>query len=70
MTKYILFKLESILHDLKREALICGRYSAPFNPKAYEKRDKSKAFKCIHYHILIRQINALTKAIVELKQED
>jgi len=64
-----LWTLKGLLYDLKLKALHAGQYPAPVKPELWEKRDKQRAFRCIAYNQLVRRINALKEAIVELEDE-
>lgn len=52
--------VKRIIDDLKFEAWCSGRYGGKgFTVQAFDGRDKARAFRCISYNRLIRQINAL-----------
>lgn len=61
--------LRALLEDHKVEALHAGRYPTPVNPRKWETRDKARAFRCMAYNRLVREINALDDAIGALEHE-
>ena len=58
-----LHTLRACRDRMKQEALYVGRYGLLHTPKNYDKRDKSKAFRCISYVDHVRWINALEEVI-------
>lgn len=53
---------------LASAALVAGRYPCRL-PSAYDKRDKSAAFRCFEYRDLVAEIYALDKAIRLFRDE-
>lgn len=60
--------------ERQSDALMHGRYPPPkgrphgrHDHRDYEKRDKSKAFRCMGYMTAIQDVSALTEAAVLLK---
>ena len=62
ITKYTVSTIRYLVVRLKREAMRAGRYEMT-SAGLYDKRDKSKAFRCITYNARVREINALSRLL-------
>jgi hypothetical protein len=68
MKPMTLHTLKALVRDLKVDALHYGRYPTPVNADKWERRDKSRAARCIGYNTTVRRINALEDAISTLEK--
>ena len=60
--------LKALCQDLKGSTLSIGQYPPPYDAALWERRDKSKAFRCIAYNQNVRRISALEDAIRALER--
>ena len=68
-----MYALQNIREALQQEAMRAGRYGDGtrfFCWEEYTQRDKSKAFRCVAYNRLVRQISALDNAIEFISEHE
>ena len=59
--------LKDLVRELKVQTLHAGRYPTPCKAENWERRDKSRAFRCIAYNTNVRRINALEEVIFHME---